>query len=105
VKLENVGEVIATRSLVLNRPGESASEVTVLLGKPLSDGEQFYCPYQIKGAGDEKVRCAYGIDAFQALQLAHSILGVQLDVLHKELGGRLRWESGEENDFGFPSLD
>jgi hypothetical protein len=105
LKLENVGEIIATRTLTLDRPGGPASAATVSLGKPLPDGEQFCCPYQIKGAGDEKVRCAYGVDAFQALQLALSILGVQLEELNKELGGRLRWELGERNDFGFPSFD
>jgi len=105
LKLENVGEVVATRTLVLARDGDAAVAVTVLLGKPQAEGGDYYCPYQIKGAGDEKVRCAYGVDAFQALQLALSILGVELEVLNKELGGRLRWECGDKNDFGFPSLD
>jgi len=102
LKLENVGDVIATRTLLLGRDGEAAA--AVLLGKPQAHGEEFYCPYQIKGVGDEKVRYAFGVDAFQALQLALSILGVQLEVLNKELGGRLRWECAEKDDFGFPRL-
>jgi hypothetical protein len=104
LKLENVGEVIATRTLVLERDGEPPAAATVLLGKPQADGGDYYCPYQIKGAGDEKVRSAYGIDAFQALQLALSILGVELEVLNKELGRRLRWECAGKDDFGFPKL-
>ena len=104
--LESVGEVIATRSLLLLRDGTAKAEVTVVLGKPQAgqDQQEFYCPYQIRGAGDEKVRAAHGVDAFQALQLALSILAVELDVLNKELGGRLRWECDDEGGFGFPGF-
>jgi hypothetical protein len=105
VKLENIGEVIATRSLTMLRDEGAPSEVLVLLGKPqkLPDHSDYYCPYQIKGAGDEKVRYMCGIDTFQALQLALSILGVELEVLNKELGGRLRWECDDSGGLGFPS--
>jgi len=53
VKLESVGEVIATRTLMLLRDQGAASEVVVLLGKPLQlpDHQHYYCPYQVKGAG------------------------------------------------------
>jgi hypothetical protein len=105
LKLEHVGDVIATRTLVLERDGEPPAQAKVLLGKPQAHGEEFYCPYQIKGAGDEKVRYAFGVDAFQALQLAISILGVEIEVLNKELGGRLRWECGGKDDFGFLKLE
>jgi hypothetical protein len=105
LKLENIGEVIATRTLTLLRDQDASSEVLVLLGKPqkLPDHSDCYCPYQIKGAGDEKVRYTCGIDPFQALQLALSILGVELEVLNKELGGRLRWECDDSGRLGFPS--
>ena len=106
MKLESVGEVIATRSLLLLRDGTAKAEVIVVLGKPQAGQDQhgFYCPYQIRGAGDEKVRAAHGVDAFQALQLALSILAVELDVLNKELGGRLRWECDDEGGLGFPGF-
>jgi hypothetical protein len=104
MKLDNIGEVVASRTLVLLRDQGSPSNVYVLLGKPeqLPDHSDYYCPYQIKGAGDEKVRHACGVDPFQALQLALSTIGVELEVLNKELGGKLRWECGEKGGLGFP---
>ena len=106
MKLESVGDVIATRKLLLLRDDTATAEVLVLLGKPQTgqDQQEFYWPYQLKGAGDEKVRLARGVDAFQALQLALSILGVELDVLNKKLGRKLRWECDDAGDLGFPSF-
>jgi hypothetical protein len=107
VNLESVGEVIATRTLLLLRDSTAAEEVVVLLGKPQAspDHEHFYyCPYQVKGVGEEKVKSIYGIDAFQALQLTLSILGVELEVLNKELGGKLRWDCDDEGGLGFPGF-
>jgi uncharacterized protein DUF6968 len=99
--LDGVGEVIATRKLVL--ADQESTEVLVLLGKPaqIPDYSGYYCPYQIKGAGYDKVMAMCGVDPFQALQLSLSILGVELEVVNKEFGGKLRWEHGEEGDFGF----
>lgn len=104
MKLDSVGEVIATRTLSLLEDEGPPSEVFVLLGKPrqLPDHSDYYCPYQIKGAGVEKVMHTCGIDPFQALQLALSALGVELEVLNKRLGGKLRWDCGSEGDLGFP---
>jgi hypothetical protein len=106
VELESVGEVIATRTLKLVQDQGAASEVLVLVGKPqrLPDHTDFYCPYQIKGAGSDKVRYACGIDPLQALLLTLSTLGVEIEVLNKSLGGRLRWEFGEKRSLGFPAM-
>jgi hypothetical protein len=62
---------------MLFRDDGAVSEVVVLLGKPqqLPDHQDYYCPYQIEGAGDEKARYACDVDAFQALHLALSTLG------------------------------
>lgn len=106
MKLESIGEVIATRTLILLRGDGAASKVVVLLGRPqqLPDHEDYYCPYQIKGAGDEKVRYMCGVDSFQALHLALSTLRVELEVLDKELGGKLRWECDDTGGLGFPGF-
>jgi hypothetical protein len=106
VKLENVGEVIARRTLLLVPEEGAGSEVIILLGKPqkLPDHEDYYCPYQIKGAGDEKARYACGVDAFQALHLALSTLAVELEVLNKGLGGKLRWDCDDTGGLGFPGF-
>ena len=92
MKLDGVGETIAVRKLTLVDQEGPGREVLALLGKPkqLPDHSDYYCPYQIKGAGDEKVSYSSGIDAFQALQLAIGTLGVELEVLNKELRGKLQ---------------
>jgi hypothetical protein len=104
MKLDDVGETIAMRKLTLLLDDGPPSEVLVLLGKPKqSPGyPDYYCPYQIKGAGDEKVRYRCGIDTFQALQLAIRALGVELEILNKDLGGKLEWEGDEMGWLGFP---
>jgi len=106
VKLESIGEVVATRTLVLVTDDGASSEVLVFLGKPrqLPDHQDYYCPYQIKGAGDEKVRYQCGVDSFQALHLALSTLGVELEVLSKGLSGKLRWECDDTGGLGFPGF-
>jgi len=104
MKLESLGETIATRTLSLLCDDGPPSEVLALLGKPTQTPgyDDFYCPYQIKGVGTEKVRYSCGIDTFQALQLAIRSLGVELEVLNKDLRGRLRWEGDEKGWLGFP---
>jgi hypothetical protein len=104
MELDDVGEIVATRKLSLLGDDGGTSEVLVLLGMPKqSPGySDYYCPYQIKGAGSEAVRYLCGIDAFQALQLAIRSLGSELDVLNEHLGGNLRWEGDEKGWLGFP---
>lgn len=106
LKLESVGELIATRTLMLPQDTGATAEIAILLGKPrqLPNHKDYFCPYQITGAGDGKVRHACGIDSFQALHLALSILGVELEVLNKELGGKLRWECDDAGGLGFPGF-
>jgi hypothetical protein len=104
MKLGTVGEVIATRELTIAEDNSPSAEVVVLLGKPqkLPDFADYYCPYQIKGAGTQKVRSIWGVDAFQALQLALRTIAVELEVLNKDLGGKLRWECDDKGGLGFP---
>lgn len=104
MKLENVGEIIASRTFVLQRENEPTSEVHVLLGRPQRDGADFFCPHQIKGVGLEVVRSVYGVDAFQAIQLSISLLQFEVGMLQKEMNGNLSWEGGEVTDFGFPTV-
>lgn len=50
------------------------------------------------------VRYVCGVDPFQALHLALSTLRVELEVLNKELGGKLRWECDDKGGLGFPNV-
>jgi len=104
MKLDTVGEVIATRELTIVEDNSRSTDVVVLLGKPkqLPDFPDYYCPYQIQGAGTQEVGYACGVDAFQALQLALGTIAVELEVLNKDLGGRLRWDCDAKGGLGFP---
>lgn len=105
MNLSNVGTVIATRTFYL--AGETTREIQVWIGKPCSfpDGRDSYCPYQIRGLGDAKVRYAAGIDAVQALQLAMLMIASDLGSLNESCGGMLRWAGDETGNLGFPSRD
>ncbi|SRR5712692_8616580 len=103
-KPDTIGEVIAQRKFSVLGSPEGSAGVSVLLGKPvkLPDAPDFYCPFQIIGMGSDKIRCAYGIDAFQAIQLAMTAIGAYLNSLNESEGRRLRWDGDESGDLGFP---
>lgn len=104
MKLESVGEVIADRKLTLTREGQQPVEIQVLMGKPqkFPDHSDFYCPYQIKSPVREKVMAIGGVDAFQAMQLAMDTIGVELEVISQDFGGKIIWDAGGQGDLGFP---
>jgi hypothetical protein len=103
-----LGEVVATRVLRL-LGGETSpdDEVVVKIGKPqpFPDGRDYFCPYQITGLGDGKVRYSGGIDAIQALHLAIVGAGSDVFALNELCGGQLRWDGDERGDLGFPTLE
>jgi hypothetical protein len=102
MRVDDIGEVIAVRRLFLiDKPDR---EILVKMGKPQkTPGEQdFYCPYQITGLGDEKPGASVGIDSFQAMQLALRSISGKLMLLNRNSDGRLRWECDEQGGFGFP---
>jgi hypothetical protein len=77
------------------------------MGKPeqFPGHTDYYCPYQVKGGGRENVMAVGGIDAFQAMQLALSTIGAELEAIRKDSGGHLLWDAGDKGDLGFPILD
>jgi hypothetical protein len=90
-----VGRVIASRRLEsATAPG---AVVTVQVGAPRKTRgrEEYFCPYRVRGLGDETVRAAYGVDALQALQLVMPAIGSALTRWPD-----LRWLDGV--DLGFP---
>jgi hypothetical protein len=86
-------EVIAARRL--SWKGEQNHEVLVTIGKPAETpggtGE-FYCPIQTTGLGDDEfVTAIFGVDGFQAIELALRFVGWRLADINAKNGGRLRW--------------
>jgi hypothetical protein len=104
VNLTSVGEVIAVRKLTLQDDSGSHTEVLVILGKPqpFPDSSDYFCPYQIKGIGGEKIKYLGGVDAFQAIGFALQALGAELQVLNEKVKRNLRWDGGEQGSLGFP---
>jgi hypothetical protein len=105
MKLDSIGEIIASRKLSLLRKDEK-TELVVLMGKPeaFPESSDYYCPYQIKGFGWEKVMAMGGIDAFQAIQLTLSTIRVELEVIGKDSGGQILWEGDQGGHLGFAEL-
>ena len=99
MELRSIGTVIATRELSL--PDER--KVIVRIGMPalFSEGRDYYCPFQITGIGDERIRYIGGVDAVQALLLTFKTIGVLLSVSDEAKAGFLTWL--DVKDFGFPT--
>lgn len=101
IKLSNVGNVIATRELLL----DNSKKVLVLIGKPqpIPDGPDWFCPYQTQGIGSGRVFYGAGVDEVQALIHALSMVGAELYTCEEYKDGRLTWGSGAaRGDLGFP---
>jgi Domain of unknown function (DUF6968) len=103
VGLDAIDVVIAEKTLTLLESDGSSRLVLVRLGKPerSPQADNYYCPFQFVGLGSEKVHRIFGLDAFQALQLAQRTISVLLHHYRKESNLVLYWlERGD--DMGFP---
>ena len=107
MKVESVGEEIASRRFALLRDEQEPAEVLVRMGKPqpFPDHQDYYCPYEIKSPLGNRIMAIAGIDAFQAMQLALDTIGVELYVIARDSGGRLVWDGDDKGDLGFPLPD
>jgi hypothetical protein len=57
----------------------------------------FTARYKHRGSvNDERIEAIFGVDAFQALELAMRFIGWRLSAIDRESGGRLRWEFGDD---------
>ncbi len=64
----SLGRVIATRRFTVREQPRKTAELRI--GEPRTFAPDAYCPVQLVGLGDEKVRPIFGVDRVQALQMA-----------------------------------
>lgn len=88
---DNVGHLVAERTLVLKESTGVRRNVVVRLGKPEPDGDDWACSFQILGLERERGLRVMGVDAFQALLLAVKALAVNLEAEAKRVGGNFCW--------------
>jgi hypothetical protein len=100
----DIGEIIATRSYRLVDEENNERAVSVLVGKPqpVNDSQDYQCPFQLIGIGNQTTQVARGYDAIQALQSALILISANLNHLNNELGRKLIWDGGRKGELGFP---
>jgi hypothetical protein len=92
----SLGVVIAERVVHSSKNGVS---VIVRIGLPQkTDHDDFVTPYQILGAGTDRVRFSAGMDAVQSLQLVFKVIAGDLEGRAKDLD--LRWLDAPDTGFG-----
>lgn len=103
--INDLGDVVTNRSLSII--GDAVKTIEIKIGKPqkLEDHSDYYCPYQIIGMGNDRIKYAIGIDGIQALQLTLSRIGTDLYTSEEGKKGNLRWIGDENGDLGFPVPD
>jgi hypothetical protein len=100
--MSQLEDVIATREIdVLDQTGQPAGKIQVHIGRPKQEETgEWGCPIEI--AGVDRPRCAFGLDAIQAIELALYLVGETLAGTIEAQEGRLRWAG--ETSLGFPLL-
>jgi hypothetical protein len=106
MQLTDIGHLIASRKLELTE-NNSTRSVTIKIGKPQKfvDGDDYYCPFQVIGLGDEKINWSGGIDEVQALLLALEQIGLYLIESEEYKQGKLSWVGSDKGNLGFPCFD
>lgn len=91
----NTQDIIATRSLsVRDSEGKVVSPVSIHVGKPYQDGQNWSCLYHVVGLESEDIFQVSGIDAFQAIQGAFIVIDGILSGTNAYQQGLLCWEDG-----------
>ncbi len=86
-------EVIAERTVYATDGAGHVSEVHLILGKPYPRGLDFKCPVAAVGLPHGSLVDIAGVDAWQALMLAQTLLRFHLSEFIRN-GGALYWEKG-----------
>jgi hypothetical protein len=101
--LHKIDQVIAERRYSLLSKSGASKEIVVRLGVPNQspDHADFFCPFEIVGLGAKEIKCGFGVDAFQALQLTLKMIGADLHY-HRQRYGQGFYFVEEGDDLGFP---
>jgi len=100
--IDDIGEVIAERTLERSVNGGAPDTVAVRLGKPqpFLDAPGFYSPFEVVGLEERKIYYAAGVDAFQSLQLVLRMISALLHHRDEPSVEMFFLEPGD--DLGFP---
>lgn len=101
MSLAVLGVVIAIRELAVSG---LEKKVIVKIGAPrkIDNSDDYYCPYQIVGLGNETVKRAGGVDAIQAISLAFGMIGADLYSSPEGRAQRIKWHGSPGDTLGFP---
>ncbi|XVS65181.1 DUF6968 family protein [Actinosynnema sp. CA-299493] len=90
-----LGPVVAERRLWRVAGDGSRAEVVIRFGTPhpdpLSPNEDWCCPHQILGLGNETVGASFGVDSLQALLLSVYRVRLELAARAVEAAVELDW--------------
>ena len=98
---EKVGKLIARR--VYSSAVNAAAKIEVELFAPLPSPhrqDESMCSFRIISPESDEVKTTFGLDEFQALQLALRSIHVRLRILNEASGLQLRWIGDEHGDLG-----
>lgn len=103
LRMTGIGTVVARRVLRLS----GRNKVSVEIGKPrkFRGSSGYFCPFRIRGMGDDYLSRSGGEDAVQALELALVQIGSLLYYSEEAKTGKLTWDAGTEGDLGFPLIE
>ena len=90
-----LGPVVAQRRLESVAADGTRAPVVIRFGKPfpdpLSKQDDWCCPHQVLGLGDEAVGASFGVDSLQALLLGVYRVRLELAARAQKAGVELDW--------------
>ena len=97
-----LGNVIAERTLKLERPGRRVTAIRVKFGQPVrapkpGRGDPWWCPVVISGLGNRRLERVAGEDSLQALILALEFVARVLSLEAGLAGARIQWLGERES--------
>lgn len=91
-KINEIDIVVASREFEIRLEDGRTETYLVRVGMPYErdDGFDWCCPYELGTASSRRLRCAFGIDSIQALELAMKIIKVEIEIWE-------RYQVGEDD--------